>query len=71
MSKKETYAKSAKKNKANKNTVVAQEEKVKKEDSIKYTNPAKTNVGKIIIIVLAVLMAFSGLFTLFWVIFNR
>ncbi len=71
MSKKTTYAKNAKKNKATKNENIAKEAEIKKEDSIKYKNPSTTPWGKILIITLAVLMAFSGIFTLIWVILNR
>ncbi len=74
MSKKDSYKETAEKNKIEKNNKSVREKKLEElEKSSKkskpYKNPASTVAGKIIIIILALLMCFSGLFSLLWVIF--
>lgn len=71
MSRKDSYKAQAKKNKTEK---TYREQKIeelteKKDNKTKsYRNPSKTLAGKIIIIVLALVMAFGGLFSLIWAI---
>ncbi len=62
MSKKTTYAKTAKKNKVKKNTSENIVE-AKAEKPI-YSNPANRRTGRIIIFTLAILMALSGIASL-------
>ena len=71
MSRKDSYKDQAKKNK---NSKTYREQKIeelteKKDNKSKaYRNPSKTLAGKIIIIILALVMAFGGLFSLIWAI---
>ena len=71
MSRKDSYKDQAKKNK---NAKTYREKRIeelteKKDNKSKaYRNPSKTLAGKIIIIVLALVMAFGGLFSLIWAI---
>ena len=71
MSKKDSYKDTANKNK---NAKTYREQRAaqlteKKDNKTKaYRNPSKTLAGKIIIIVLALVMAFGGLFSLIWAI---
>ena len=71
MSRKDSYKDQAKKNK---NAKTYREQKIeelteKKDNKSKaYRNPSKTLAGKIIIIILALVMAFGGLFSLIWAI---
>lgn len=73
MSRKDDYKATAKKNKNAKNysadTEVVAEKKDKKTKA--YRNPAKTLAGKIIILILALVMAFGGLFSLIWAIIQN
>lgn len=71
MSRKDSYKDQAKKNKNAKTykEQTATNEVEKKDNKTKaYRNPSKTLAGKIIIIVLALVMAFGGLFSLIWAI---
>ena len=74
MSRKDDYKATAKKNKNaktyNDEKAVAIEEKKDKKTKA-YRNPAKTLAGKIIIIVLALVMALGGLFSLIWAIIQN
>lgn len=80
MSKKDNYKDTAKKNK-NKKTYESQikdDEVVSTKSSSKserlakkYRNPARTLIGKIIIIILALFMCFSGLATLIYYIITK
>ena len=56
--------------KKNKNTYVKKDkvEVNKKDEERVYSNPANSKVGKIIIVTLALLMAFGGLFSVIWLI---
>ena len=71
MSRKDSYKDQAKKNK---NAKTYREQRIeelteKKDNKTKaYRNPSKTLAGKIIIIILALVMAFGGLFSLIWAI---
>jgi len=73
LSRKDDYKTTAKKNKNAKNyasdTEVVAEKKDKKTKA--YKNPASTLAGKIIIVILALLMAFGGLFTLIYYIATK
>ena len=73
MSRKDDYKATAKKNKNAKNyaseTAVVAEKKDK--TTKPYKNPASTLAGKIIILILAVIMAFGGLFSLIWAIIQN
>lgn len=63
-----------KKKKKNNNQLVEKYAKVDEKDKSKksyYRNPIKSRVGKIIIVVLALLMAFSGLFSLIYILATR
>ena len=73
MSRKDDYKTTAKKNKKAKSYNEQRADAIleKKDSKTKsYRNPAKTLAGKIIIIVLALVMAFGGLFSLIWAIIN-
>ena len=64
------YQKKKKKN----NNIVEKYAKVYEKENTKktyYSNPVKSRVGKIIIITLALLMAFSGLFSLIYILATR
>ena len=43
----------------------------KKDQERVYSNPANSKIGKIIIVTLALLMAFGGLFSVIWLIATR
>ncbi len=74
MSRKDDYKSQAKKNK---NEKTYREQKIeelteKKDKKTKaYRNPASTLAGKIIIIVLALVMAFGGLFSLIYYLVSK
>ena len=74
MSRKDDYKATAKKNK---NAKTYSEEKndaiveTKDKTTKPYKNPASTLPGKIIILVLALFMAFGGLFSLIWAIIQN
>ena len=74
MSRKDDYKATAKKNKNakayNEDKAAAIEEKKDKKTKA-YKNPAKTLAGKIIIIILALAMAFGGLFSLIYAIIQN
>ena len=63
-----------KKKKKNNNNLVEKYAKVDDKGNTKktyYSNPVKSRVGKIIIVTLALLMAFSGLFSLIYILVTR
>ena len=74
MSRKDNYKATAKKNKKQKtyneqraDAILEQKDKKTKA----YKNPASTLAGKIIIVILALFMAFGGLFSLIWAIIQN
>ena len=76
MAKKDDYKANAKKNK-NKKTYEAQIDNKEKETVVtkkpkkKYKNPATTLAGKILIVTISLLTAFSGLITLIYLLVTR
>ena len=57
--------------KKNKNNTYKKEDKNNKKDEKPYRNPARSRLGKIIIVTLALLMALSGLVSLIYIIATR